>query len=237
MENTKIIIYDGSFNGFLTVVFKAFEEKLTIADIQRNNDIQKGFFTETETVFTQMDKARRVWNGIQHKNNAAIKTIYFAFLSEIKGIELLLYKYICSLYNKPLMGPLDNLEGDLVKIHQYAGMVAREKHRIEAGAAFKISKDDVYFSTIAPLYDVLPLISKYYRSKFPNQEFIVYDLKRKYAIHYNSDHIEMVSMALSPEQHVGPLTNTSIKSLINHKLFLTGKRNSGTSYLGEKTAV
>src|SRR5690606_25038459 len=138
MKITKIIIYDGSFNGFLTVIFKAFEEKLTIVDIQKNKDVQKGLFTETETVFTQMDKARRVWNGIQHKNNAAIKTIYFAFLSEIRGIELLLYKYICSLYNKPLMGPLDNFEGDLLKIHQYAGMVAREKHRIEAGAAFKI---------------------------------------------------------------------------------------------------
>ncbi|HUH47365.1 MAG TPA: DUF4130 domain-containing protein, partial [Arenibacter sp.] len=195
------------------------------------------FFTETETVFTQMDKARRVWNGIQYKNNAAIKTIYFAFLSEIKGVELLLYKYICSLYGKPLMGSPSDSEGDLVKIHQYAGMVAREKHRIETGAAFNISKDDVYFSTISPIFDVLPLISKYYRSKFPNKEFIVYDLKRKYAIHYNLDHVEMVSMGLTPEQYTGPLTNTSIKSLINHKLFLTGQRNSNTSYLGEKTAV
>jgi len=237
MKNAKIIIYDGSFNGFLTVVFKAFEERLTIADIQRNNDVQKGFFTETETVFTQMDKARRVWNGIQSKNHAAIKTIYFAFLSEIRGVEFLLYKYICSLYNKPLMGPLDEMQTELSKVHQYAGMVAREKHRIEAGAEFKISGDDVYFSTIAPLYDVLPLVSKYYRLKFPNKEFIIYDLKRKYAIHYDSDHIEMVSMELTPEQHTGPLTNTSIKSLINHKLFLTGKRNSASSYLGEKTAV
>lgn len=237
MENTKIIIYDGSFNGFLTVVFKAFEEKLTIADIQRNRDIQKGFFTETETVFTQMDKAERVWNGIQRKNNAAIKTIYFAFLSEIRGIELLLYKYICSLYNKPLMGSLDNLGADLIKIHQSVGMVAREKHRIEVGAEFKISKDNVYFSTVAPFYDVLPLISKYYRSKFPNKEFIVYDIKRKYAIHYNLGHIEMVSMGLSPEQYMGQLANISIKPLIDHKLFLTDKRNSGPGYLGEKAAV
>src|SRR5690606_1160023 len=102
MENTKIIIYDGSFNGFLTVIFKAFEERLAIADIRRNTDIQKVFFTDTETVFTQMDKARRVWNGIQSKNHTAIKTIYFAFLSEIKGVELLLYKYICALYGRPL---------------------------------------------------------------------------------------------------------------------------------------
>lgn len=237
MKDSKIIIYDGSFNGFLTVVFKAFEERATIADIRRNTNIQKGFFTETETVFTQMDKAGRVWNGIQRKNNAALKAIYFSFLSEIKGIELLLYKYICSLYDRPLTVPWDNSETDIAKIHQYAGMVAREKHRIESSAEFKISKDDVYFSTIAPHYDVLPLVSKYYRLKFPNKEFILYDLKRKYAIHYNLNHIEMISMELTPEQCTGPLTHTSIKSLINHKLFLTEKRNSGTSYLSEKTAV
>lgn len=237
MENTKIIIYDGSFNGFLTVIFKAFEERLAIADIRRNTDIQKVFFTDTETVFTQMDKARRVWNGIQSKNHTAIKTIYFAFLSEIKGVELLLYKYICALYGRPLMESLDHPETDLSKVYQYAGMVAREKHRIETAAEFKISKDDVYFATIAPHYDVLPLVSKYYRIKFPNKEFIVYDLKRKYAIYYNLHHIEIVSMGLTPEQHTGPLTHTSIKSLINHKLFQAGKRSSNPSYRGEKTAV
>ena len=237
MKNTKIIIYDGSFNGFLTVIFKAFEERLTIADIRRNNDAQKGFFTETETVFTQMDKAGRVWNGIQRKNNAALKSIYFSFLSEIKGIELLLYRYICALYGRPLMESLDHVETDFPKIHQYAGMVAREKHRIETGAEFKISRDDVYFSAIAPHYDVLPLVSKYYRSKFPNKEFILYDLKRKYAIHYNLHHIEIVSMELSPEQLKGPLAHTAIKSLINHKLFSTGKRNPEASHLDKKTAV
>lgn len=237
MENTKIIIYDGSFNGFLTVIFKAFEERLAIADIRRNNDAQKRFFTETETVFTQMDKAGRVWNGIRHKNNMALKNIYFSFLSEIKGVELLLYKYICALYDRPLMGSSDNMETDLFKVQQYAEMVAKEKHRIETGAEFRISRDGVYFSTIAPLYDVLPLVSKYYRLKFPNKEFILYDLKRKYAIHYNLQHIEIVSMELSPEQYKGPLAHTSIKSLINHKLFPSGKRDSITSYLGEKTAV
>ncbi|HCO84485.1 MAG TPA: DNA metabolism protein, partial [Arenibacter sp.] len=54
MENPKVLIYDGSFNGFLTTVFKIFEEKIPVANIQKNKELQKGLFSEAITVFTQM---------------------------------------------------------------------------------------------------------------------------------------------------------------------------------------
>ena len=140
MENPKILIYDGSFNGFLTTVFKIFEEKIEVANIQRNTENQKGLFSEAITVFTQMDKARRVWNSIQNKSNAAIKSIYFAFLSETKGIEFLLYQYIRSMYANPNDNPIDDIAEIILKIQQHSRMVAREKHRIEAIANFTIIK-------------------------------------------------------------------------------------------------
>ena len=35
------LIYDGSFNGFLTAVFIAFEKRLNVVDIQKNNKNQQ----------------------------------------------------------------------------------------------------------------------------------------------------------------------------------------------------
>ena len=98
MRNSKILIYDGSFNGFLSAVYKAFDERIQVADIQKNSIAQRGLFTDTETVFTQMDEAKRVWNGVEKKSNTIIKNIYFAFLSEASGIELLLYRQIRKLF-------------------------------------------------------------------------------------------------------------------------------------------
>lgn len=79
MNASKTLIYDGSFNGFLTAVFTGFEQKLTHADIQKNNQLQSGLFAENETIFTNVEKAQRVWNGVQKKSNTAIKNIYFPF--------------------------------------------------------------------------------------------------------------------------------------------------------------
>ena len=42
MEKEKILVYDGSFNGFLTSVFIAFDQKINVANIQRRNEVQKG---------------------------------------------------------------------------------------------------------------------------------------------------------------------------------------------------
>ena len=57
MNTSKTLIYDGSFNGFLTAVFIGFEQKIAQADIQRKGQAQNGLFTETETIFTNIDKA------------------------------------------------------------------------------------------------------------------------------------------------------------------------------------
>jgi probable DNA metabolism protein len=237
MENPKILIYDGSFNGFLSTVFRIFEEKIHVADIQKNREMQKGLFSEAITVFTQMDKARRVWNSIQNKNNAAIKSIYFAFLSETKGIELLLYQYIRSMYANPSDDPIDGLADMILKIQQYSRMVAREKHSIEAMASFEISKDQVHFSIVAPSFDVLPLISKYFRSKFQGQEFMVYDQRRKYAIYYNQYTVEIISLELSANNNTGGISQINIKKLINNKLHSHYSRNSQLADVREKAAV
>ncbi|MEM8927924.1 MAG: DNA metabolism protein, partial [Bacteroidota bacterium] len=78
MKNETTLLYDGSFNGFLSAVFVAFEEKLHVADIQKNGQGQNGLFSDTETIFTHVEKAKRVWNGVRSKSYNAISNIYFA---------------------------------------------------------------------------------------------------------------------------------------------------------------
>ncbi len=197
METAKILVYDGSFNGFLTSIFRAFEDKVQIADIRSDALCQNGLFSETETVFTQMDKAKRVWNGIQAKSNEAIKNIYFAYLSGSTGIELLLYRHIRKMFAAKqaiFSGYTDNLA---IKISQLAKNVGREKRHLEASLQFQLSQDGVHFATIEPDFDVLPLISKHFRSRYPDRPWIIYDMKRKYGLYYNLESVEVVSLDLT----------------------------------------
>ncbi|MGI9552743.1 MAG: TIGR03915 family putative DNA repair protein [Aurantibacter sp.] len=202
MGDSKILIYDGSFNGFLTAIFVAFDERVQVCDIQGNSAGQNGLFSDTRTIFTQMDRARRVWNGIQTKSNPAIKNIYFAFLSESKGVELLLYRYIRKLFSSKGSTHTDHSDGIALKIGQLAKSVGREKLHIEAFLRFQRTKDEILFANVAPDFDVLPLISKHFRSRYVDQQWLIYDVKRKYGIFYDLEKVEIISLDL-PEIKAG----------------------------------
>lgn len=254
MNASKILVYDGSFNGFLTAVFIGFEQKLTHADIQKNNQLQSGLFAETETIFTNVEKAQRVWNGVRKKSNTAIKNIYFAFLSEQSNIEALLYHYIQKLMGSKYKGATDFSDDGVLKINQIAHKVGREKHRMEAFIRFQLTKDDVYFANIEPDFDVLPLISKHFRNRYTDQQWIIYDVKRKYGIFYNLNTVEIISLDLT-DIHVNSLEkssvftdseyeyqdlwnnyfkSTTIKSRINTKLHVQHVPKRYWKYLSEK---
>ncbi|WP_419211682.1 TIGR03915 family putative DNA repair protein [Maribacter sp. X9] len=254
MNATKTLIYDGSFNGFLTAVFIGFEQKLPYAEIQRQSHLQRGLFTDNETIFTNLEKAQRVWNGVRNKSNTAIKNIYFAYQSEQRNIETLLYLYV-----QKLMGSQSNRVSDfsddcILKINQLAYKVGREKHRMEAFVRFQLTKDEVYFAHIEPDYDVLPLISKHFRNRYADQQWIIYDLKRKYGLYYDLNGVEIISLDLK-DVHTNSLQkstaftdaeheyqnlwqnyfqSTTIKSRINTKLHTQHVPKRYWKYLSEK---
>jgi len=219
MDNAKILIYDGSFNGFLTTVFRAFDENIQVADIQKNSISQNGLFSDTETVFTQMENAKSVWNGIQTKSHIAIRNIYFAFLSEQKGIEIVLYKYV-----KKLFSPTDaltlNFTNDLEsKINQLAKTVGKEKQYMEASIKFSLTADAVNFAFVKPDNDILPLISRHYRFQFSDKPWLIFDSRRNYGLYYNLKSVELVSLNLDKIQADMNRTSSSIvhiiKTLVN----------------------
>ncbi|MFS4468217.1 TIGR03915 family putative DNA repair protein [Maribacter sp. 2210JD10-5] len=254
MNNAKTLIYDGSFNGFLTAVFVAFDEKIQVADIQKNSEGQNGLFSESEIIFTNIDKAKRVWNGIRNKSRNAINNIYFAFLSETEGIEPMLYTYIRKLMAVRDKKHMDFSDGTVLYISQLAKKVGREKHRMEAFVRFQLTKDEIYFANIEPDFDVLPLISKHFRSRYADQQWLIYDVKRKYGIFYNLERVKIVSLDLNEihfnrtrksrlftkgEYEYQELWNnyfqsTNIKSRINKKLHTQHVPKRYWKYLSEK---
>ncbi|MBC29407.1 MAG: DNA metabolism protein [Muricauda sp.] len=254
MNPSKTLIYDGSFNGFLTAVFVAFDEKINVADIQKNGQGQNGLFSETETIFTNVEKAKRVWNGIRSKSYNAITNIYFAFLSEEEGIELLLYTYIQKLMAAKKGKEMDYSDGFVLKISQLARSVGREKHRMEAFVRFQLTKDNIYFANIEPDFDVLPLISKHFRNRYADQQWLIYDVKRRYGIYYDLEGVEIISLDLNEihfnrtrkskvfaekEYDYQELWNdyfksTHIKSRINRKLHTQHVPKRYWKYLSEK---
>jgi probable DNA metabolism protein len=208
----KILLYDGTFNGFLTTVFKVFEEKIEVEDIQKIGHGQSALFTELDMVETNLKTAKRVWEGLSHKNHTALKNIYFAFLSEQKGIALLLYQYIRKLYALPTSQSIEEEAVVASKISQAANLVRREKIRLESQLKMHHTNDEVYVEVIKPSFNVLPLISKHFRTQYGEKEWIIYDAKRDYGIHCQDSYIEIIELDFENNTFLNPNRNELVRN-------------------------
>lgn len=237
MENAKNLVYDGSFNGFLTAVYRAFDEQIIVADIQRKTLVQRGLFSDTETIFTQISNAKSVWKGIQTKSHIAIRNIYFAFLSEQKGIEMQLYSYIKSLFLNSNLIALHTSDDSLLKITQLAKTVGKEKQILETRLTFQRTADAVQFAFASPDNDVLPLISRHYRFQYSNTPWLIFDSKRNYGLYYNLKTVEFVSLNTDVFVSNTDLSTIQVKDILVRKLHRQPMQKTRTAYVQNRTAV
>lgn len=258
MENRSVLIYDGSFEGFLTCVFTVFEQKLKVTAIHAESEIQQDFFSVPEIITTDFDKADRVKTGIaKHISPRGKRELYFAFLSEEPRIELALLNYLKQAFKTPGFSATDYGNPTVLKISQVAKMVSREKHRMEAFVRFMLTKDEIYFAHIEPDFNVLPLILPHFESRYADQQWIIYDLKRKYGLYYNLHTVNYITLELSEEFFSGKsksdffdasevefqelwqqyFKSTNIKSRKNMKLHLQHVPKRYWKLLTEKRAL
>lgn len=194
MENSKILIYDGSFNGYLTALSFAIKNNIDVIDFQNGNAPQNGLFIETQVVVTQVLSAKEIWLEIEKKGNSIIRNVYFAFLSGTKGVELLLHKYIRSLFtpfSDQENGQTTTLEP---KIGQLAKLVGNEKKQMEVFIDFEPNNDQIHITEIKPKYNILPLISRHFRFKHAKHQWIIFDSKRNYGLYFNTRTIEIINL-------------------------------------------
>jgi len=182
----RTLIYDGTFDGFLSAVYKVFEQQIKDVEIVKPKHYQPNIFIESEEVITDSRKAKRVWHGLQLKiTKSGANRLYACFLSEIKGVENVLLRYVLFAYCSESFNHTDYSNKDVLRVLQVSKMVFRERDRLEAFVRFQLTKDGIYFETIEPDFNVLPLLLKHLENKFPEREWILFDKKRQFgAYHY-----------------------------------------------------
>ncbi|RZS92290.1 TIGR03915 family putative DNA repair protein [Aquimarina brevivitae] len=189
-----ILNYDGTFDGFLTAIFIAYEEKLEHLTIQHSCTTTPQIFSNNQTIITHTSQANRVWKGLLNVTTPQQRAAIFkAFLSEIKGIEDLLFTFIKKLFAKEI-SPKDFSENTALRVAQIVKMVGREKHRMEAFVRFKLTKDHIYVATIEPDFNVLPLITSHFKDRYADQQWLIYDMKRAYGIFYDKNTTEIIAL-------------------------------------------
>ena len=117
--------------------------------------------------------------------------LYHAFLSEIEYSDQLILEFCIAIFQgKAIEFDVAHLiTSQLLKIKK---KVSRERHRMTAFVRFRLTKDQIYFASIEPDFNVLPLLSSHFKKRYADQEWLIYDVKRHYGIYYNLKEVSVV---------------------------------------------
>jgi probable DNA metabolism protein len=209
-----IVIYDGSFEGLLTAVFEIYEYKISQPQILNSTMAAGSLFGEMHHVKTDAVKAKRVLKKLKDKLTPnAFSQLYKTFLSELKDIENVLYRYIAYVLASKIAVENDYTNADVLRLQQVSRKVHREKHRMEAFVRFQLTKDELFYCIIQPDFNVLPLISNHFEKRYADQRWLIYDGLRKYGLYYDLEKTEEVSLNFSADMN----DQTALKTIFDEK--------------------
>ena len=193
-------IYDHTWAGFLTTIFEVYQRNEKSVDITTALRYLPDVFGSSVQVVTDEAKAKRVLAGLSNKISAqASRKLYACYLSELPGIENILYAYIRLVFSMQQSPEHAYADSNVLKVSQVDKMVHREKHRMEAFVRFQLTKDHLYYAGIEPDFNVLPLILNHFRRRYADQRWLIYDLKRDYGIYYDLETVEEVILNFTEE--------------------------------------
>lgn len=192
------LLYDGSFEGLLTAAFEVYERRLQLVDLQKGAERGIALFEQVITVITDNHKADRVLKGLKQKlTKMGVQRLYAAHVAEFEGEDNTLLGYIRYVFDAG-----QNIEEDygnkyVMRLSELVKKVRREKHRMEAFIRFQKLKDETFYAAIEPDFNVLPLLIRHFKNRYADQKWIIYDIKRKYGVHYNLHDTEYISLDFS----------------------------------------
>lgn len=194
-----IYIFDGSFYGWLCCVFECFEMKEWHAKVMDEKRHQPDMFQSERLIYTDVNNATRVLRALEKKfGTQMVKDIYRAFLSEDVQAWQAAFYLVRNLFQG--YSDIINDFGDskVLYFHQTLKKVQRESHRMKAFVRFSKSNDGLFFSLIAPDFNVLPLIVSFFKNRYADQVWLLYDVKRTYGFYYDKKIVTEVKVNDQP---------------------------------------
>ncbi len=177
-------VYDGSFEGFLSLVFDSWRKKELPAMVfpagAEQLTLFPSFFIETDD-----EKSLRVEKGIiKAAGRDAFYKVEQCFLSCVDGKELLLLDYIrlCIGHGKKVLSML--ADNTVHAVEKAAFACAREGHHYKGFVRFSVH-GDVMTAVIEPKHSVLPLIAGHFCERYHAENFIIYDKTHGSALIYS----------------------------------------------------
>ncbi|MBD3789464.1 MAG: TIGR03915 family putative DNA repair protein [Campylobacterales bacterium] len=177
-------VYDGSMEGFLTLVARSYLTK-TVPEKISKYPSKISLFDDLMQIQTEDELVTKLLGTMQQRLDPLFyRRIFHAFLCDDCEVEYKLLFYIRLGLKDPsllydISHPIIHAIGSCEK------MVLSTLHRMNAFLRFEILQDGTLYAKMEPPRNVLPLMGKHFCKRFSNERFIIHDLKRGLALVYD----------------------------------------------------
>ncbi len=207
-----VYVYDGTFDGFLTVVFEAYASKQKPIQIVSEHLWQPGFFDASVHIITDAQKSERVWKGIAARSNDHVtRMFYLAFVSELPNVEMELYGYLEKLFADTTGIYYKNmLDENSFELYRISRKVSKEIHRFLGFVRFQETSDGLFFSVIEPDHDIVAFLAPHFARRYAKQAWVIYDRRRDKGIFYENPELHEIRLT---DQQFGAMTGNIDQSI------------------------
>ena len=194
--------YDKTFEGLLCAVFDAFKFKKMPECLLSDDELVPLLVSQSHQVEYRNSKYERVYTALQKKlSPIALNQLLFTWLSQLPESDLIIFRYICKVFKANGSIETDFGDPDVLTVHDIAKKVNKEKHHIQQFVRFNTIQnpasdidEKIYFAVIEPIYNALPLTTRFFKDRYADQKWAIYDEKRQYGYFYNLEKIEQISL-------------------------------------------
>lgn len=195
-----IYVFDGTLEGLLTAIFEFYERKPGKIQLVAINHFESVLLDEVLQITSDETKAKRVWNGLKKKIGPDwLLRFYKAFLSEDAATFQQLFNFACYIFDNAAGAEKNFGHPAVLAVSKMDKSVNREKHRMKAFIRFQETADDFFYAAIEPDFNVLPLIMPFFKNRYADQPWIIYDLKRHYGLYYDLNRVEEIVLEEKPK--------------------------------------
>ena len=188
------LIYDGSFEGFLSLVYDAYYLKLKVDRILRESP-QTLFYEEIKQIVYDEQKSLKVLEALKNKfEKKHFQTLLNIFMCDGVDFERNLLEFVVLGFkdqkqlnniNNPCVFYIQNLQKELFRLN----------HKFTGFTRFEELDDGTLYAKIETKFNLVYFLGKHFLKRFNNQNYVIHDINRKIAFIKNENFIGIQSIS------------------------------------------
>ena len=179
-------IFDGSLDGFLSVVYSGYYDKRAYEYVFEDSAYQQRLDSDYIYVPADPRHSVKVMEAVGRRiSPEAQSNLYNCCLARDENRYTALLHYI-RLGFKTGASVEDHLQNaHVLTVHKLVRYVLHEAHLLKGFCRFMETKSGVYYASISPVNNALPILAEHFRDRLMNQPWVIHDTSRGMAAIYD----------------------------------------------------